>query len=291
MKSKDVIDLILLAALWGASFIFMRVASPEFGPFALVELRVGIAGLFLLPILLYRKQVSELTTYWKPLLLVGFIGSALPFVLFAFSTLFLTGGFTSIVNASTPLWGTVIAWLWINESMTKYTAIGLLIGFAGIVVLVWEKLEFSLDDASWAVPASLLATFLYGIAAVYAKIHLNKASALGIATGSQLAAALCLLPIAIWFWPETSISLEAWGATLLLAIASTSLAYILYFRLIANIGPSKAITVTFLIPIFGMLWGSLFLDESVTLQMLAGCGIILLGTALATGFINPKKNA
>jgi drug/metabolite transporter (DMT)-like permease len=286
MRLKDTIDLIILAVVWGASFLFMRVAGPEFGPFALVEVRVAIAGLFLLPFLLLRSGLAELAANWKALVLLGTLSSALPFVLLVYSTLHITGGFASILNATSPLWAALIAWVWLADRMTVSQVAGLVLGFIGVYILVWDEMSFALiDGVTLAILAALLSSVCYGAAANYTKRYVWRVNPLVLAVGSQLGAAIVLLPGAVLTWPEAPISGTAWMSVIAMGIVSTGLAYILYFRLIASAGPAKAITVTYLVPVFAMLWGALFINETVSLTMAVGCAVILVGTALATGII------
>ena len=285
MRPRDVSELLILAALWGGSFLFMRVAAPQFGPAALIELRVGLAALLLLPVLAWR---GELATLWRkagPLLFVGVTNSALPFVLYAWAALSVTAGFASIVNATSPLFAALVAWVWLKDRLSVPATAGLLVGLLGVVILVWGRASFRAGGSGWAVAACLAATLNYGIAANFTKRYLSGVDPMAIATGSQFYAALVLAPFAVWFWPQAMPAQEAWIAVLLLAFACTGVAYVMYFRLIARIGPARAIAVTFLIPIFGMLWGAMLLDEAITFNMLAGCGVILAGTGLATGVI------
>ena len=275
----------VLAALWGASFLFMRIAVPELGPAALIEVRVACAAVCLIPILIARSGHAELKSRWRPIFVVGALNSALPFCLLAYSTLYLTGGFTAIVNATSPLFGAVVAWMWLSDRLGTSRIVGLVVGFFGVVVLVWDEISFELEGAGLAIPAALLASLLYGVSANFTKKYLSGVDPLAIATGSQIGAALLLLPVAIWFWPEQPVSARAWASVVVMGIACTAIAYILYFRLIANVGPAKAISVTFLIPGFAVLWGALVIDEALTSSMIAGCLIILMGTALATGLL------
>lgn len=289
MKSRDLLDLVLLAALWGGSFLFMRVAAPEFGPIALIELRVGIAALFLLLVLAHRGNISLLRQHAVPMSVVGVINSALPFCLLAYATLSITAGFASILNATTPMWGAVVAWLWLRDRPTAWRAAGLIIGFAGIVALTWGKVSFRGEGSGLAILAGLAATLSYGVAASYTKKHLTGVDTLAVATGSQLGAALVLAPLAFWAWPKHEVSVTAWACVFVMGIASTGIAYILFFRLIANLGPARAITVTFLVPLFAVFWGAMALGETLTGQMLVGGVIVLVGTALSTGAIKPRN--
>lgn len=283
MKAADLAELIVLAALWGASFLFMRVAAPAFGPVALIFVRVAVASACLLPILLWRGEARGLIDNWRPLLLVGLLNSALPFCLFAWATLSLSAGFTSVLNATAPLWGALVAYLWLKTALPLGRVVGLVIGFLGVLVLVWGKVSFKPGGDGWAIGAALLATLSYGIAANYSKQKLAQVSPLLVAGGSQIAACLLLLPLAIWLWPAQPVAAVAWQASVVLGIACTALAYLLFFRLIAHVGPSKAIAVTFLIPLFAILWGGLFLGEVLSTPMLLGGIIILAGTSLALG--------
>jgi len=285
LKSRDASELLILAALWGASFLFMRVAAPVFGPVALIELRVGLAAALLLPVLAWHGQLGVLRRRGAALLFVGLTNSALPFVLYAWAALSVTAGFASIVNATSPLFAALVAWLWLKDRLSPAALTGLLVGLLGVVVLVWGRASFHAGGSGWAVLACLGATLNYGVAANFTKRHLAGVEPMAIATGSQLYAALLLAPAAVWLWPSGNPGSEAWSAVVLLAVGCTGIAYILYFRLIANVGPARAIAVTFLIPVFGMLWGALFLGEAITPNMLGGCAVILMGTGLATGVL------
>ena len=292
MTRRDMIDLVLLAALWGASFLFMRVAGPAFGPIPMIELRVGIAALVLLPVLSLGEGLTYLRRYLAPLSFVGLTNSALPFVLYAWATLSVSGGFASIVNATSPLWAALVAFVWFRERLSAAMIGGMTLGLLGVIVLAWDKATFSAGGGGWPMLACLGATLSYGVAANFTKRFLTGVPALAIATGSQLSAALMLLPAAVATWPVDLPSATAWLAVILLAIGSTALAYFLYFRLIASVGPARAIAVTFLIPAFGMMWGWLLIDEQITMSMVTGCIVILLGTAISTGVMRwPRRHA
>ena len=288
MRIRDLIDLFLLAALWGASFLFIRVAVPHFGPVPLMELRVAIGGVFLLPLLMYRDGLQDLRAAIKPIFILGVVNSVLPFTLIAYSMISLTAGFGAIINASSPLFSAIVAYLWLQDRLTPLRVIGLVIGFSGVTVLVWPEASFKPGGNGFAVIAGLAAALLYGVAVNYTKSSLKGVNSLAIACGSQLCAAVVLLPLAIWWWPAQLPGLTVWLNVIGLAVGCTGLAFILYFRLIANAGPAKAISVTFLVPVFGVLWGIVFLGEEPTVNMLAGCVIILLGTAFATGILARK---
>lgn len=283
------LDFVLLAAIWGASFLFMRAGAKELGVFATSGLRVAIAALFLLPILLLRGHGPSLRQHWKLTFAVGILNSAIPFACFSFALLSITTGLSSILNATTPLFGAVIAWIWLKDRPTGSRAVGLLIGFVGVAMLAWKKASFTPDASGnatgWAVLACLLATLCYGISASFTKRYLAGLPSLVSATGSQLGAAIGLVPLAWWFWPDQPVSLNAWLSVVALGVLCTAVAYILYFRLIERAGPARALSVTFGIPVFALLYGVLLLGEEVTSWMLV-CGlVIVIGTSLSTGLV------
>ena len=276
----DIAKLLLLGAVWGGSFLLTRIAVPVFSPIWLVEIRVLVAGLILLALLIRTNLAGELRRNSFNLLILGAINSTIPFVLFTFAALYLPAGFLAILNAVAPLLGTIIAWLWLKERFTFNCFVGLALGFAGVVVLVGlTSLPINLAFIL-AVGAGLLASLMYAIAAPYTQKKLAHVPPLAIATGSQLSAALVLLPLLPFSIPKAIPSVEIIGVVLALAVFSTAMAYVLYFSLIKNIGVTKTLTVTYLIPLFAMIWGWLVLGESITQSMIIGCSLILLGTAI-----------
>ena len=285
LKFRDIVDLVLLAAIWGASFLFMRLAAPEFGPLPLIATRVGVAAVFLAIVLIGRGGMRQLWTHAWPLLVIGALSAALPFSLFAYALLSVTAGFASVLNATVPLFGALVAYLWLGERFGRGRAVGLGVGFTGVLVLVWPEISFTSGSNGWAVLAGLGAALLYGISASYTKKTLSDVDPLVNATGSQLAATALLLVPAIISWPSVSPTRAGWVSAIALGVVCTGIALIFFFRLIARIGPAKAITVTYLIPAFGVLWGYLVLAEPVTARMLAGCTVILAGTALGSGVV------
>ncbi|GAP36825.1 DMT family transporter [Piscinibacter sakaiensis] len=294
MRRADLLDLVLLAALWGGSFLFTRIAAPAFGPLPVAGLRVAGAALVLLPLLAWRGETAALGRHWRPLLLVGLSTSALPFALYAYAALRLNAGLASIFNAATPLFAALIAWAWLGDRPSRPRVLGLVIGFLGVFGLAWSKAGLAVDGEpglALAVAACIVATLSYGYAATATKRFLSGAPSLAVAAGSQLAATLLLAGPAALTWPARSPGPLAWFAVAALAFASTGLAYLLYFRLIARVGPARAVTVTFLVPAFAVAWGALFLGETLTLPMVAGCGVILFGTALAVGLVGGPRPA
>lgn len=293
MSPARIAELLALAALWGASFLFMRVAAPEFGPWAMAELRVAGAGVLLLAVLAGRDGLGALAARWRTIGFVGITNSALPFVLYGVAALSITAALASIFNAATPLFAALIGWVWLREPMSRMRAVGLAIGFAGVVGLAGDKADIRQGaqgaGVALAIGACLLATLLYGFSANFTKKRLSGLGPMTLAAGSQLGAAAVLAVPALWYWPATMPSGRAWAAVAALAAFCSAVAYILYFRLIARLGATNASAVTFLIPVFGMLWGHLLLDEAVTPSMLLGCAVILVGTALTLGLGSQRR--
>lgn len=276
-------DYLILAALWGSSFLFMRLGASEFGALTTAGLRVGGAALCLLPLLVLQGQWPALRAHLLPALAVGVVNSALPFALLSWAVLSITTGLASILNATVPMFGAIVAWVWLGDRLSPTRTAGLLIGFAGIVALGWDQAEFRPGGTGWAVLGCLAATLCYAIGASFTKRYLTRLPPLAAATGSQLGATIALALPAWWWWPAATPSTRAWGAVAALALLCTATAYWLYFRLIGSIGPARAVTVTYLIPVVAVGYGWLLLGEAVTPWML-GCGaVIVLGTALSSG--------
>jgi drug/metabolite transporter (DMT)-like permease len=282
-------DFLMLAAIWGASFMFMRLAALELGALPTAALRVAIAALFLLPLLIASGHWSVLLQHWRPVFLVGLLNSAIPFALYAFAVMHISTGLSAILNATVPLFGALVAWLWLRDRPSLSRTVGLAIGFGGVVMLVGGQASFKPNASGvapvWAVLACLLATTCYAFSASFTKKHLPSMPPLVAATGSQIGATLALAFPALWFRPDHMPSIPAWGALLALGVVCTGIAYVVYFRLIERAGPARALTVTFLIPVFAIVYGVLLLGEQITPWML-GCGaVVLLGTALSSGLV------
>jgi drug/metabolite transporter (DMT)-like permease len=286
MEYRHLLGLVVLGALWGASFMFTRVAAPEFGAIMLMAVRVALAAMVLVPLLLRRRQFGQVLQHWRPIAVMGVLHYAIPFSLFAYSLLTLSAGYASVINASAPLMTGLIGWLWLRERLDASRVTGLVVGVAGVVPLAWEKLAVGSGSVTLAVCASLLAAFCYGLAAVFAKKKLAGVDPTAIAGGSMVAATLVLLPLSFVFWPAAMPSVAAWSMAGALGVVCTAGAFVLYFRLIAQIGPSRAITVTFLIPVFAVLFGAVFLGEEISASIIVGGLVVALGTALATGLVN-----
>ncbi len=282
-------DFLLLAAAWGSSFLFMHLGALEFGAWSTAGLRIGIAALAMLPLLLLRCDLQLVRRKAVPLLLVGMLNTGIPFAFYCYALQHISTGLTAILNASSPLFGALVAWLWLRETPNRWRLLGLALGFVGITLLSWHKVSLGGEQTIWAVLACLGATLCYGIAASCTRKYLAEVPPLAITSASLLGAAAVLAIPAAWYWPTQMPGLTAWGALLALGLLCTAWAYMLFYRLIAEAGPAKALTVTFMVPLFALLYGALLLGEQVTPAM-AGYGlVILLGVALSTEFIQPGR--
>ena len=286
---RNGLDFAVLSAIWGSSFLFMQMAAPQFGVMPTAALRVGIASLVLLPLVWHRDLLPMLHRHWRATFLVGVFNSGIPFVLYAFALAHLSTGLTSILNATTPMFGALVAWIWLRDRPGASRVTGLVIGFIGVALLAGRgaglRPEAEMQIAVWAVLACLAACLCYGISASFTKRYLADTPSVVTATGSQLGATLALALPALVAWPEQMPDLRAWGAMLVLGVACSGVAYLLFFRLIERTGAARALTVTFLIPVAAMTYGVVFLDEVLTAWMVMCGAIILLGTAWSSGLI------
>jgi drug/metabolite transporter (DMT)-like permease len=237
----------------------------------------------------WKGQAAVFRRHWLPICVIGVLNSGLPFMLFSFALLSITTGLSAILNATVPLFGALVAWVWLKDRPTGSRVLGLAIGFLGVALLAWDKASFKPGASgiapAWAVLACLLATVCYAIAASATKRYLKGLPPLVTATGSQIGAAIALALPALWFWPEEAPGGQAWLALLVVGVLCTGVAYILYFRLIEQLGPAKALAVTFVLPVFAIFYGVLFLHEQVTPWMVLCGAVVILGTALSTGLV------
>ncbi len=281
-------EFVLLALIWGSSFMFMREGAQDFGPWATAWVRITLAALMLSPVLVWRGGLPVLRQHWRPALASGVLNSGLPFACYAYAVMHISTGLSSILNATTPLFGALIAWVWLGDKLNATRALGLALGFSGVLLLASDVpggISFKEGGSGMAVAACLAATFCYGVAGSFTQRYLHKAPPLVTTTGSLWGASLALTLPALAYWPDSAPTLHAWGALALAGLLCTAFAYVLYFRLMARTGPARAMTVTYLTPVFANLFGVIFLDEIVTAWMM-GCGLlIVLGTALASGLV------
>ncbi len=286
-------DFISLAAIWGASFLFMHISVLEFGALPTAALRVAVGAAFLGPLLLYKGQAGALKAAWKRVFLVGLLNSGIPFALLCFALMSITTGLSSILNASVPLFGALVAWLWLRDQPDKFRLLGLVLGFGGVAMLAGDQASFKPNASGiapiWAVLACLGACVCYAISASFTKRYLGDVPPLVLATGSQMGACLGLALPAIWWWPAQVPSAKAWLAVLAVGVVCSAVAYLLFFRVIAAKGPAHALTVTYVVPVFAVFYGVVFLKETVNAWMLLSALVIICGTALSTGLLQPAR--
>lgn len=285
MRIADFFILLFLAAIWGASFLFMRISAADFGPVPLIAFRMGLAGLALAPVLLKKEARKMALDHWWQLLISGVFGSALSFILLSYATLTLSAGFTSLMNSSVPVFSALLAAIFLGERLRISQFLGLALGILGVVILVWGKLEFHKDGRGWPITACVIACLFYGFGAIWIKSKLRDVPPLIASSGSLLGAGLVLTPFALASLPDTLPTAQSWLSAIALSLLCTALAFVLFFRLIRRTGATAATSVTFLIPFFGIFWGWLILNEVVTSQMITGMIVTLLGTGLTTGVI------
>jgi drug/metabolite transporter (DMT)-like permease len=283
MGRRDLGALLLLSALWGASFIFIRVAVPALGPFVLVELRVGLAAVALGLCAALLGRLPKLRGRWKQFALLGAVNVAIPFSLISTAEINLTASLAAILNSTTVMFTAVVAAVWMGDALTARKLVGVVLGIVGVTVLVgWDPIVLN-----WAVllsvGAMLAASLAYALGSVYAKRTFAGSPPMAIAIGQLTAAATLILPLAASSVPDERPSTIVVLSVLGLALPSTAVAYMLYFRLIANVGPTSTSTVTLLVPLFGLLFGVVLLDEPVGLGTLAGLVLILSSVTLITG--------
>jgi drug/metabolite transporter (DMT)-like permease len=292
LRPQDYARLVALGAMWGASYLFMRVAVPQLGPALMIELRVVIAGLLLLAFMFLSGRGSDWRRYWRAWLFIAVVGTAVPFMLIAEALRTIDASTAAILNALVPLFTTIVAAIWIRDRITPAKAAGIALSIAGTAVLVgWTPQPMSAKELL-AASMSVAATILYGINIVFSRVNLRDATPAATSAYTLLLAGVVLLPFTPLDRNLALVPWSAWMALLGLAVVSTTVAFIYYYRLIADIGPVKASTVTLLVPVFGMIWGVVFLGEPLTPGRVAGCAIILSGCALILGlFRTPPRPA
>ena len=277
--------LLLLSAIWGASFLFMRIGAPVLGPTLLIFCRVGLAAIFLLCISHYRKKSLRVSMHWKHYLILGLFNSAVPFLLFAYAAQTISASLLSILNATAPIWATVIGAIWFRVRLNRKIVTGMSLGLIGVALLSQLEIRQLPNTGIAPIAAGLAAAMSYGMATNYAKTTKNVepfANAHGSMWGATL---LLVLPITLTSAPVMEPpSHYVIFSVLILGIVCSGIAYLLYFRLISDLGAASALSVTFLIPVFGILWGWLFLNEHIGWHTVIGTAIVLLGTGLVTNF-------
>ena len=283
MSAASFFRLLCLAAIWGGSFLFMRVAANTFGPAYLIEFRVAFAAVALLLIALYLRKRVVFFKHIKHFFIIGLFNSAIPFLLFAYAAQTLNASTLAILNSTAPIWGALIGFFWYRSPLSAKTILGMMIGIGGVAVLVGLDSSTIVGEAIFPIGASLIASFSYGIATNYTK-NARQVPAFDNAHGSMWAAVIWVLPLLPFLPMQAEPSTFEWGSVITLGVLCTGLAYLLYFHLVSEIGPTSALTVTFLVPVFGILWGYLILGEPIGFNTIIGTILVLSGTMLVTGF-------
>ena len=282
MKSSSFSQLLLLGALWGASFMFMRVAVPEFGAFSMAATRVGLACVIMLVLVVALRQSIDFRQRWTTYLAVGAVNTAIPFIAYSFAAQHIPAGYSAIANSTTPVWSALILWLWFKEPLGASKWLGIVFAFAGVLVLVGlQPVALTLLVVA-GIAVAVLAASLYATASFLIKRYLSEQTGLAAATGMVWGAAMWLLVPGIYFAPTVMPSVTAWSAIIAMSVFCTVAGYVLFFHLIKTIGPQRTSSVAFLFPAFAAFWGWLILSEPITFNIVAGMVFVLVGTALVS---------
>jgi drug/metabolite transporter (DMT)-like permease len=292
--SSWVLDYLILSICWGTSFLLMREATLSFGPFLCAWLRVSIAALVLVPYIVHRGEFFTLLKNWKKMVIAGLLSCAFPFCCYFYALSSLSTGLSSVLNATTPMFGALIAWVWLREKPKPLRVLGLLIGFIGITCLILSASkpgEMHNNQHVVAVSACLAATFCYGLGANYTQKYMREFSPLLNATGCLVGASVALLVPAILDLPSEWPTVSSTVAIVLSGVFSTAIAYALFFRIISKIGAARSMTITYLVSVIATVLGLYVLNESITILMVLSALLVLLGTALSSGLIQKSKSS
>ena len=275
MTAADAARLVSLAAIWGASFLFIRIAAPVIGPVATADLRMLIAGAALVAYYAVTGFDAQWRRRWREYLAIGALNSAAPFLLYAYAALELSVGLLAVLNATSPMWAALLGAVALREPLTIRRVTGLVVGMAGVAMVSGAE-----ASTRWlSIAAALGAALCYALTGIALKRWGQGGTARGMAVGTQLAGGVLLLPL-LAIAPPANVTPGVAGAMLALGVVCGAVAYVLYFRLIADIGATGALTVTYLIPLFGVLWGALALGEALTAARVLGALVVSVGTVL-----------
>lgn len=291
MSPPDALRLLSLAIIWGASFLFLRISAPDFGPVPLILVRAVIATACVAPVFRHATHRALLRRNLGQFFFLGIVNTALPFSLLAYATLSLEAGFTSLLNATTPIFTAIIGAAIFSTPLRPAQTAGLFVALGGVAILSWDSLSFKPGGSGLAVLAALGASASYGVSVNFTKHQLAEIPPRLVSAGALLMASLILLIPGIWLWPASPPSSRAWISALLLAVFCTAVAYAIFFSLLKRGGAIATSSVTFLIPVFAILWGALVLGERIDPRLLLGMIITFVGTALAVGLIAPARRS
>ena len=286
MESKDWVLLISLAAIWGSAFMFIKISAVEFGPILLVTLRLLIAGLIFVPLLLKKQNRLQFKPYLSSILIIAVVSNALPFTLFAFASLGATSNMLGILNGTTAFLTTFIAYFWLKEFISSKQIVGLFLGFIGVVILVNPANGSSTILASMC---ALVGSLCYAFNGNYLQKYHQNSNKIVLIGWSMLFGGLLMLPLAVFNLPNQMPNFNSFLALLWLAVVSTGIGYLAYVRLIDRIGAVKTSTLTYLLPVFSIIWGAIFLNENITLIIFGGFMFVMMGMYFANSVKKPKN--
>ena len=267
--------------------MFIKVATPEFGPIALVNARLIIASCIFLPILLRSKYIHLLKPIWRQVLVLAILNNAIPFTLFSYASFGADSNILAILNATTAFNTMIIAYIWIRENVSLKQLFGLLLGFVGIFILVNpQNSETTLISSI----SALLGSFFYSFSTVYIQRQSVNANKMVLIGWSIIFSAVIMMPVTVFYLPDSIPSISAIGSAIWLGAISTGLGFLGYVRLIDKIGAVKTSTVAYFLPVFGIIWGAIFLDEIISSTIIIGWLIVLIGIYFANsnnrGYVN-----
>ena len=274
MENKYWILITILGAVWGSAFMFIKIATPELGPIALVNIRLAVAGLIFIPFLLQNKYLKHVKSNLKNILVLSIVNTALPFSLFAFASLESSSNMLSILNGTTAIMAVVISTIWLKVKLNVYQIMGVFVGLFGIIVLANPD---NIYISTKATIFCLGAAFCYALSANYIQKFAHKTNTTVLIGWSLVIASILLIPLTLLNLPSQFPSPKVIFSILWLGVISTGIAFLGYVRLIEKIGAVKTATVAYFIPVFGVIWGYIFLSEPITLQILIGMMLILTG--------------
>jgi drug/metabolite transporter (DMT)-like permease len=283
MELKNWILLFLLGAVWGSAFMFIKISADDFGPILLVNLRLLLAGALFLPFLLQKKYLAYFKSHFSGILVLGIFSNAFPFTMFSYASLGATSNMLGILNGTTAFMTMVVAYFWLKESITPKQIFGIILGFLGILILVNPANGSATLGASGF---ALVGALSYSFSGVYIQKYQLNANKFVLIGWAMLFGGLFLIPLSFFNLPEQMPDNNAIAALLWLGIVSTGIAYLGYIRLIEQIGAVRTSTVTYLLPVFSIIWGSIFLQEKITWIIFGGFIFVMIGMY----FANNKKN-
>ena len=287
VKTKYFAQLVALSALWGASFLLIRIASPLLGPNVLAALRIAMATLTLAVLIRAMRHQWPLK-HWRELAVLGALSVALPFLLFAWAALKLPAGYSALLNSTAVVFGIFSAAWFKEDTLTLRKLLGCVSGFEGVALIVGLGPVKLTPEVLLAALACIGASACYGISTPLMKRAITRMQPLEIAAGIHGLSLVFLLPGAVWSWPQAHFTVGALAAVALMGVVTSGLAYWMHIRILAHVSPVAAMSPTFMIPVFGVTWGHIFLGEQLSSGIYAGGALVLLATGLITGF-NPLQ--